>query len=655
MSSFIYKLFEMKAIKLIVEHVFVINSTSTMKIKIILFLYLCLIFKNANGQADLTLTISDFLNWQPSVINQGNISNTPIANRVKSLNYQIASNLDTNAKILYSPDGMNNFGPYIDSASQFNLFNFSHWQYIDILAWFGGSASESIIIPSKAWVDAAHKNGVKVIGTVFFAPIVYGGSQASVQSFLQQDLNGNFIAASQLKAIANYYNFDGWVFNFETQVNSATGALASNFISQFDSIYSGESIWYDSMLQNGSIIYQNKLNASNAYFFQHSTGLFTNYNWSQASTVAGSATYATSIARSPFDVYTGADIWPGRTAQPAFSNYGWIDKIFPLGVGKTSIALFATNFTFNYSPFSIFNTDPTDYVSFYEAERKIFSGVDQNPFLVDNQWKGIGNYIAVRSVITQWPFDTDFNTGHGLNYFNNGSIFSLTPWHNMSLQSILPSWTFYNSGCNIEYDFNDAYNGGSSLLISSSGLGSNLNIPLFSTELVATPFILFPTLTFKSTSTTIDSIGLEFKTKNNSILVYYKPLLNGTWESAFLTSGNSTNADTIIAINLLIQSSGPFSINLGRVYIEPIVLGLSDNKLSSNFKIFPNPSLGDVYYSSSDKLDGRLLLYDLNGKIISNIQVNDNSEHLLNFRRKGVYLYEFKSKKSFTKGKIIIE
>ena len=133
---------------------------------------MCIFFLVSNqyifAQADLTLTMNDFLNWSPSVVNQTNISNTILSRREKSNNFQLISNVDTNAKILYSPDGMDNFGPYIDSSSQFNLFNFSHWQYIDILAWFGGSAGTPILIPSKAWVDAAHKNGVKKIVPITF-------------------------------------------------------------------------------------------------------------------------------------------------------------------------------------------------------------------------------------------------------------------------------------------------------------------------------------------------------------------------------------------------------------------------------------------------------------------------------------------------------
>ncbi len=620
----------------------------------------CIFFLVSNqylfAQADLTLTINDFLNWSPSVINQSNISNTILSLREKSNNFQLISNVDTNAKILYSPDGMDNFGPYIDSSSQFNLFNFSHWQYIDILAWFGGSAGTPILIPSKAWVDAAHKNGVKVIGTIFFAPTVYGGTQAAVQSFLQKDINGNYIASSQLIAIANYYNFDGWIFNCETQINSATGADFSSFINQFDSSYNGEIIWYDAMLQNGSISYQNKLNANNAYFFQHSTGLFTNYSWSQATTVASSNTYALGLARSPFDVYTGADMWPNRTAQPAFSNYTWIDKIFPSGVAKTSIALFATNFTFNYGGFSTFNNDPADYASFYATERKIFSGNDETPFAIDNAWKGIGNYIAARTTIKSLPFSTDFNTGHGLNYYSNGNVLSSGSWHNMSHQSILPTWTFYNSGINIDYDFNDAYNGGSSIILTSTTSTGFFTIPLYSTDIVAQTSGVIGKLAFKS-STAIDSIGIQLQKSNATFTnIYFHPIGNGTWENLLSSVVGIGSNDTIVAMNLLINSATPFTINLGGFEINSSLTGLNTlaNKSATILKAYPNPSNGEVTFSNLSNTDGKLSIFDLKGSNVKFEPLLAGELKKIKFKENAVYIYEFKSKSGSTSGKIIV-
>ena len=94
-----------------------------------------------DAQVKLTLSLEEFMGWKPDADQQANISNTPLARRAKYPNHQVYEGLDTNVRILYSPDGMNNFGPYVDSSDQFNSFNFSHWQYIDMLAWFGGTAS----------------------------------------------------------------------------------------------------------------------------------------------------------------------------------------------------------------------------------------------------------------------------------------------------------------------------------------------------------------------------------------------------------------------------------------------------------------------------------------------------------------------------------
>lgn len=58
---------------------------------------------------------------------------------------------------------MNNFVGYLNEQPQFNLYNFTHWQYIDVLTWFASPVG----ILCRPWVEAAHRNGVKIIGTVF--------------------------------------------------------------------------------------------------------------------------------------------------------------------------------------------------------------------------------------------------------------------------------------------------------------------------------------------------------------------------------------------------------------------------------------------------------------------------------------------------------
>ncbi|MEI8202396.1 MAG: T9SS type A sorting domain-containing protein [Bacteroidota bacterium] len=609
------------------------------------------------AQPSLNLTISGLLSWQPSSVTPQNISSVPLSPRVISPNFQVGSLLDTNAKILYCPDGMNNFGSYIDSAAKFNLFNFSHWQYIDILAWFGGSASTPIVIPAKSWVDAAHRNGVKVIGTIFMAPAAYGGTQPAMQSFLVQDSLGNFTAAKKMIEIANYYHFDGWMLNFETSVNSATGALASSFVKKLDSAYTGEVIWYDAMLQNGSVSYQNCLNSNDAYFFQNSTGLFTNYAWSFTSTVTGSNTYATGLGLSPFKVYTGADMWPSRTAQPAFNSYSWIDKIITNGVAKTSIALFATNFTFNYASYSTFNTDSSAYNNFYSVERKIFSGVDQNPFVVDSTWKGIGNYIPVRTTLTSLPFQTDFNTGHGFNYYDQGNVLVAGSWSNISHQSPLPSWTFYAAGVSINYDFNTAFSGGSSLSIASTVAG-NYSIPLYSVDLITTSDLLNLELALKSSSDSIDSVSIYLTKKNSALpaVAVFHPAFNGNWEDLSFNSCPVDVSDTLISIVLNIHSSGAFNLNIGKIGIETASGTIVQNMplKTNNLSVYPNPSDGNVTFCNNKEVDGQLNVFDLKGNNIIKKSIRKGETQHLILPHNNVYLYEFNNGKENQYGKLIV-
>lgn len=61
---------------------------------------------------------------------------------------------------------------------------FSNWQYIDQLVYWGGSAGEGIIVPPSPDVtDAAHKNGVPVLGTIFFPQGAHGGKIEWLNTF----------------------------------------------------------------------------------------------------------------------------------------------------------------------------------------------------------------------------------------------------------------------------------------------------------------------------------------------------------------------------------------------------------------------------------------------------------------------------------------
>ncbi|MCC3159610.1 T9SS type A sorting domain-containing protein [Hymenobacter sp. 15J16-1T3B] len=447
------------------------------------------------------LTMAQFMAWTPTgpTAVPANVSQVPLVPRQNSLPAQLNPAQSFSQKVNYIPDGMANFAGYLNEQNHFNLYNFTHWQYIDVLTWFDGTVG----IPTRPWVETAHRNGVKVIGTVFT-------NAADVAALIQKDASGNYLGAQKLVAMANYYGFDGWFFNQENTVPAATALELRALLQQLQAIKPAgmEIHWYDAMRPNGVLSYQNALNANNAAMLQDGTArvsdaMFTNYFWSGATNINTSVTTANALGRSPFDVYMGADIWPGRNPQGLFARTTWLDNYFTNGdltQPKVSLGLFATNLTYN-GGFNNFNNTPSDYANFYRTEQRIFAGDDYDVTTADaSGWKGLGYYLPVRSVINTLPFETNFSVGQGKIFANNGAVVQ-REWTDMGKQSLLPSWQWAKTGAapvTVGFDFDDAYYGGNSLKLAGSLSGSDeATVKLYQTKLPITATTSFE-LTYKA-------------------------------------------------------------------------------------------------------------------------------------------------------------
>ena len=438
------------------------------------------------------------------------IATTPLAERFVNVDTQFNPAISNDTQIAYLPDGMNNFANYAEEQEQFNLYNFTQWAYIDQLIWFGGTASQNVQLPSAPWVNAAHKNGVKVLGNVFFAPNQFGGSTQIMNNFLEQDNEDNFIVIPIMIEMMEYYNFDGWFINEETDTNATTAQLMYEFLRDLTTAVEAlgkEVMWYDAMTLSGSVNWQNRLNEVNSPFLQNdqdnnasngfeqrvSSTMFINFFWAGSSLPSQSKQRAATIGRSEFEVFTGIDLWPGRN-QGRFetAGNGWMSWLHENATtARTSIGLFATNCVYNNQEYSNFNNDPNDYANFYSEERHMFAGADRNPSIRDiSGFRGYANWIPASSTITQIPFETNFNTGHGFKKFEEGLTTEETPWHNMNDQDILPNWQFAfseDSTLSGNWNFNKAFNGGNSLHISGSLIAGETNdLILYKTALELT-------------------------------------------------------------------------------------------------------------------------------------------------------------------------
>ncbi len=370
-------------------------------------------------------------------------------------------------------------------ADTFNTYAFNYWQYCDILNFWGGSAGEGLILaPSPDVIDAGHRNGVPVLGTIFFPPNVYGGQIQWVHDLVQKT-DTIYPVADKLIEAAEYYGFDGWFINQETQGgDSALAYELQAFMKYMQQHAPGLHImWYDAMIRTGAIAWQNELNGNNQMFFEDSGRVsdefFLNFWWN-ATDLANSRTKAIELERDPYEVFAGADVEAG-----GYNTYVNFSTLFPEGQPHVlSLGFYRPDWCYNSS------TSPED---FYQKDNRFWVGANRDPSntTTGHFWKGMAHYVPEKSPVNDIPFVTNFNTGQGYVYAVNGDVLRTRNWHNKSLQDILPTYrwiarTDSTGGTPLYPDlvWDDAYYGGTCLKVTGDLNAVNTtNLILYKTQL----------------------------------------------------------------------------------------------------------------------------------------------------------------------------
>jgi len=423
------------------------------------------------------------LQWSPekdpdAVFNRSSI---PLSNR--EVLYKVNNHSQSDAKLVaLSALNENTSGVPSQGGDNFFVNSFSYWQYTDLMVYWAGSAGEGIIVPPSADViDAAHKNGVPILGNIFFPPTAYGGKIEWVNEMLTQRADGSFPAADKLIEVANYYGFDGWFINQETAGgNGQTAEKMKEFLVYLQEHKSKNMhiMWYDAMTKTGSVNWQNALTDQNKSFLQDANqrvadSMFLNFWWSS---MQASTSKAKEIGRSPYDLFAGIDVEANGTA----TSVPW-QGIFPEnGQPWTSLGIYRPDWAFKA-------TSSTE--EFYAKENQFWVGKNGDPTNTSNNgnWKGMAHYFTDKTAVTALPFVTHFNTGSGKFFAENGKVVRNTAWDNRSLQDILPTWRWIRESngtpLNVDFDWNEAYDGGSSLKVSGILNKENAtNIKLYKTD-----------------------------------------------------------------------------------------------------------------------------------------------------------------------------
>ncbi|WP_350343031.1 discoidin domain-containing protein [Proteinivorax tanatarense] len=529
----------------------------------------------------------ELLEWDPSEDPDllFNKSTVPLADRVsrdRLPTINNSQNKDVNVVALSIMNSSTSGNPS-NGTNEFDSNTFTYWQYIDQLVYWGGSSGEGIIVPpSPDVVDAAHKNGVPVLGTVFFPPEDYGGQMKWLEQFLVKDDDGNFPMADKLIEVASVYQFDGWFINQEIAgtedepVTDEHAKLMQEFIKAFkDQAPHLEIMWYDAMTKEGEMGWQNALTDENAFFLIDekeepvADSMFLNFWWTvqqlaDKELIQYSNDKADELGIDPYDLYAGVDV----QADGLFTPIRWDLFEDDNGVPLTSLGLYCPSWTY----YSASNVN-----EFHENENLFWvnnNGDPRNPHnATGKDWRGISSYVVERTVLNSVPFTTNFNMGNGYNFFIDGEQVSKMNWNNRSMMDVMPTyrWIIDNEGNNdltASIDYADAYYGGTSIKFRGNMESDKKStITLFSADLEIEEDYRF-TATAKAMESTELNAVLTFEDGNTEVIEGDKEVENQWTEVEFDLS--SYEGEVIQTIGLEVstkEDKDPYELSLGRLSI----------------------------------------------------------------------------------------
>lgn len=442
-----------------------------------------------------------------------NVSSVPLAKRADIAELETVNstqNKDTKVMAISIMNGSTS-GNSPHGLNKMNANTFSYWQYVDLLVYWGGSSGEGLIVaPSADVVDAGHRNGVKVIGTIFMPQAAHGGKMQWLEDLLTRKEDGSYPVADKLIEVADVYGFDGWFMNQETEGTDEEPLTADHAarMQEFLSYYKEkapelELIYYDSMTVDGKMDWQNALTEKNAAYLMNEDGeavadeMFLNFWWTTEK-LAGeellkaSAGLAKEKGIDPYDLYAGVDIQSNGYDTPVrwdlFEN--------PEGGTYTSLGLYCPSWAY-------FSAGTVQ--DFWKQENKLWVNSKGDPSYEadvsgdDTQWRGVSTYVVERTAVTELPFVTNFCMGNGYGFYKNGQLISMLDWNNRSVSDILPTYRYIieNGEGNTlaaDLDVGDAYYGGNSLILRGDVKKDTESvIKLYSADLDAQEQMIFTT------------------------------------------------------------------------------------------------------------------------------------------------------------------
>uniref|UniRef100_A0A182IUL9 Cytosolic endo-beta-N-acetylglucosaminidase TIM barrel domain-containing protein n=1 Tax=Anopheles atroparvus TaxID=41427 RepID=A0A182IUL9_ANOAO len=341
----------------------------------------------------------------------------------------------------------------VQGKDQWVDYRFYNWAAIDIFCYF---SHNFVTIPTLQWLNCAHKNGVKVIGTFI---IEHAGVQLLRDILQSEEFMVRVVDA--LVRVAQVSKFDGWLLNIECGLESAKIGLLGDFVRLLTErchreIPGSLVIWYDAITKHGRLTWQNELNGSNDSFFLACDGIFLNYGWTRQHLERTENYIRNYCTERRQHVFVGIDVF-GRSQKAQMNTDITLEQVVAF---QFSVALFAPGWT---------------YESLEAAsQQERLQPDDRNvQFLQTNDrfWNLLWRHLHVRGP-NQLPFHSAFCLGSGKFYNRFGRTQSDQCWFNLARQNFQPTIPYAppleyarrtDALSHWTHHFDDALDGGSCL------------------------------------------------------------------------------------------------------------------------------------------------------------------------------------------------
>ena len=414
-------------------------------------------------------TVDTLLSWEPTNDPDSDYSRSvvPLADRYTGFTVNDYANPDAKLMVCSLANSKHD-ATNAQGQESFSSYAFNYWQYATSFVYWSGSKRGQVVVPTGEFTDAAHTTGVPVMGTIFFD---WGGNSSVVENFVRNYRS----VADKLIEVMEYYGFDGYFFNEETAVDYTTAGNLRSMIAYMRQQKPDMLIgWYDSITDSGNLSYQDAVNGSNSGWVSAGVNeFFMNYNWTTQD-VNTTVSTMQNLGKSQYEAFAGLDVQQNCMNTNFSSNY-----LLNNNKLKLSLALYCPNSTMGLSG---------DGADFHEVERQFYVNGGDPRSTSSSGWAGMSRFFADHTTIISAPFVTNFNSGHGKAFYIDGVKSRDAEWSYQSVQDVMPTWTWIidSNGQKLSgaYDFEDAYNGGSSIKFYGS-LTANKpnNIMLYSTNL----------------------------------------------------------------------------------------------------------------------------------------------------------------------------